>query len=275
MRATILVGIDASTPSRSAIAWSVSRAATLGAAVELIHVVDSDVTDSLGPVARARATQFLETERHYALQLGGDVPIATTLAEGCPPDVLAERSSAYSLLVVGTHKTGFIYGRAFGSRFLALAWRAGCDMAFIPDQGGYDRHGIVAGVEKSPTGDAIIRCAAAEAVRASEELLLVASGGSGMDAPGGGKEMTQRAEMVADALALARAAEPQVRVRSTSADQPSPEALIEASTSASLLVIGRRRSAHAISGLRVGNHDVLINMSSPVLVVLDDSEERA
>ena len=272
MRATILVGIDASAPSRSAIAWSISRAAAQGATVELIHVVDSELIDSDGPAARARATRLLEAERHYALQLGGDVLIATTLAEGCPPDVLAERSIAYSLLVVGTHKTGFIYGRAFGSRFLALAWRAGCDMAFIPDRGGYDRHGVVAGVEKSSTGDAIIRCAAAEAVHASEELLLVASGISGTDAPG---LMTQRTEMVADALMLARSADSHVRVRSVFVDRPSPEALVDASTTAALLVIGRRRSSQGIGGLRVGNHDVLINMSSPVLVVLDDSEERA
>jgi nucleotide-binding universal stress UspA family protein len=273
MRATILVGIDASAPSRSAIAWSISRAAAQGATVELIHVVDIEKMNGDGPVVRARAEEFLETELDYALQLGGHVPIATTIAEGCPPDVLAERSIAYSLLVVGTHKTGFIYGRAFGSRFLALAWRAGCDMAFIPDRGGYERHGVVAGVEKSSTGDAIIRCAAAEAVRASEELLLVASGSSGTDAPGGGKEMTQRTEMVADALTLARSADSHVRVRSVFVNRPSPEALIDASTTAALLVIGRRRSSQGIGGLRVGNHDVLINMSSPVMVILDDSEE--
>lgn len=271
MRASILVGVDSSTPSTSAIRWSVGRAAAIGASVELIHVIDSEDTDGAGSVVRERAANLLRTQLDYARQLGADVPVSVTLAEGCPPDVLAERSSGCNLLVVGTHKTGFIYGRAFGSQFLALAWRAHCDIAFIPDQRGHDRHGVVAGIEKSSTGDAIIRCAAAEAVRSSEELLLVASRTPGADAPRGENAMAQRAEMVADALALARSAEPQVRVRSTSADRPSPEALVEASTNAALLVIGRRRSALAISGLRVGNHDVLINISSPVMVIVDDS----
>ena len=241
MAESILVGVDASTPSRSAIRWSVSRALATGAALELLHVIVGETHDD--------AARLLHGELEFVRTLAPNLTVTTTLADGDAEDAFVRRSGRHSLLVVGTHKTGFIYGRAFGSRFLGLAARARCAVAFIPDQGGVVRRSVVAGVESSPVGDAVIQFAAAEAERGGNELTLV----------GNTRDATARASQ------LVRELHPELRFRTRVTELPLAEALVDASTQSALLVIGRPRtgSASAVAD----NHDVLVNMGCPVMVL--------
>ena len=244
MTGSILVGVDASTPSRSAIRWSVSRASATGAALELLHVNVGETHDD--------AAQLLRGELEFVRTLAPTLPVTTTLADGGAEEAFVRRSGRHSLLVVGTHKTGFIYGRAFGSRFLGLASRARCAVAFIPDQGGLVRRSVVAGVESSPVGDAVIRFAASEAERGGDELTLV----------GTSRDATARASQ------LVRELHPDLRFRTRVTELPLAEALVEASAQSALLVVGRPRSGSASS--LAGNHDVLVNMGCPVIVLRVD-----
>jgi len=268
MAATILVGIDSSTPSRSALIWSVRRAVAEGAALELLHVIDSEGVDRDSAEwheLRETAALLLRTELLFARELAPTLSITTNLADGRAEDALVRRSSGHSLLVVGTHKTGFIYGRTFGSRFLGLAWRARCDVAFIPDQVGSTHHGVVAGFDTSPAGEAILRFAAAEAAAGDRELTLVSSW-STRRAPRGAALEAQRAALTR-AVELLHASHPDLRVHSRSVELPVAEALIEAAANASLLVIGRPRRPWSSTVSRASNHDILVNMACPVIVV--------
>jgi hypothetical protein len=272
MSESILVGVDASTPSRSAIAWSIARAAITGDPVELVHVVDRDLLVE-GPWESAsvtsRARQMLDLELAFARSLKLEVIVTATLAEGRPAETLAKMSQGHPLLVIGTHKTGFIYGRAFGSRFIGLGWRSRCDVAFIPDRVGYDRQSIVAGVDDSAVGDAVVQVAASEAALVSQELVLVSSWGTAVHAPRGPSALARRAAAVVRAVGLARDGHPGIRIRNRSIESPAAEALVETSSRAALLVIGRRRASLGSSASRSANLAVLLNMSSPVMVVLD------
>jgi hypothetical protein len=272
MSGTILVGVNVSTLSRSAIAWSVARAAAIGARVELLHVVEDDTLAVGSAEARQLTTQgqtLVAGELTYALSVDPSVQVVATLTSGRPEQVLAERSEAYRLLVVGTHKTGFIYGRTFGSRFLGLGWRARCDVAFIPDRLGYDRKSVVAGVDDAPTSDAVVLFAAAEAARFSEELVLVSSWGAMAHAPRGVAGESRRVAALSRAVLLAQGSQRRLRVRTRLIERPAAESLVEASATATMLVIGRRQTPSEAATPRTVNHDVLINMSSPVIVVLD------
>lgn len=273
MPITILVGIDGSTPSRSALEWSVARASATGAHLELLHVVDLEaLTESVEEAEdlAIRADSLVNSELAYVHGIDPNLVVNAQHVHGRPADVLAEWSARFSLLVIGTHKTGFIYGRAFGSRFLDLGWRSRCDIAFVPDRLGHDRRGIVAAVDDSVTGDAVVRFAAAEAARASQELVLVSSWGSAAHPPRHDDALARRVSMSARAVALAKGDRADLRVRARAIEHPAAEALVEASAGAALLVIGRHRSAGGESSSGVANHDVLINMSSPVIVVSDN-----
>jgi nucleotide-binding universal stress UspA family protein len=245
MTESIVVGINASTPSRSALIWSVRRALSTGASVELLHVIDSVDTD------RAGAALLLQQELDFARTIAPELQITTNLADGPAEEALARRSANHTMLVVGTHKTGFIYGQTFGSRFLELAWRAHCHVAFIPDQAGSTRHGVVAAADGSPTGAAIIRFAADEAVASGQDLTLVGA---------------SRSESH-EGSAVALDAQHELRVFSRVSGLPRAQALIAASTGASLLVVGRPRRPWSSTLGRSANHDVLLNMSCPVVVV--------
>ena len=274
MSESILVGIDGSTPSRSAIAWSVDRAALSGNPVELVHVLDRDLF--LGSAlelseARSRARDLLDVEFVHARGLNPAVPVTAHLVEGRPAETLAKLSPGHALLVLGTHKTGFIYGHTFGSRFMGLGWRSRCTTVFIPDRLGYDRHSIVAGIDNSPVGDAILQVAAAEAGLTSRELVLVNSWGTAPQAPRSPSAITRRASAAVRAVGLARGSHPGLRIRTRTVESPAAEALVESSARAALLVIGRRRSSWGSSVSRAANLDVLLNMSSPVMVVLTEA----
>jgi nucleotide-binding universal stress UspA family protein len=60
MTGSILVGIDASTPSRSALTWGVKRARSTGASLELLHVLEPADSD------RAAAAILLQRELEFA-----------------------------------------------------------------------------------------------------------------------------------------------------------------------------------------------------------------
>lgn len=242
MAASILVGVDGSTPSRSAVRWSVGRALATGASLELLHVVDDGAS-------HADAAQLLRIELDFVRTLAPDLVVTTALAEGGAEDAFVRRSVRHTLLVVGTHKTGFIYGRAFGSRFLGLASRARCSAAFIPDQRGIARRGVVVGIESSLVGESLIRFAAVEAERSGQELTLVGS---------------LRAESMR-AAAMVRERHPDLRFRTRVTELPLAEALVGASAQSALLVIGRPRSASPST--IAANHDVLVNMACPVMVL--------
>ena len=254
MTNSILIGVDSSTPSRSALLWGIARAEATKARLELLHVIDGAglARDSAEwHSLHEAAVELLRHELAFARSVAPSLQIMTNTADGRAEDALARRSVRHSMLVVGTHKTGFIYGQTFGSRFLGLAWRALCDVAFIPDQAGSARRGVVAPAESSPTGEAIARFAAAEAAACAQELTLIASTRGEADRAG----------------ALALEAHHGLRVHARVSTLPPAEALIAASAGASLLVIGRSRSPRSSTLSRSANHDVLVNMACPVVVV--------
>ena len=268
MSGAILVGIDSSTPSRSAIEWSVNRAAATGVGVELLHVIDPAGHDLESPewqTQREHAEQLMAAELAWATSLDASIPLTTSFAEGRPSTVLAEKSAGHSLLVVGTHKTGFIYGRSFGSAFLGLGSTAHCDVAFIPNLIGGHRHGIVTAAYGAPVDATVIRLAGVEAMRANEALTLVGCGAPPRY-PDHERAAAARAETLRQCVRLVEDSQPKIRVRSRIVEADMAEALVTASINAALLVIGQPRKDKALSAV---NHDVLVNMSGPVMVVLE------
>ena len=53
------------------------------------------------------------------------------------------------MIAVGTHKTGFIHGKVFGSRSLQLAAAAHSPVAIVPQTSRRDGQGIVVGIDES------------------------------------------------------------------------------------------------------------------------------
>lgn len=276
MAGMIVVGVDSSTPSRAALDWSVRRAASTGSDVTLVHVVDDDsATNGARPVngGHAGARRFLETEVEHAGSIEPTVVVQGELRAGSPMRELVAASAEADLVVVGTHKTGFVHGKVFGSRTLQLAAASRVPVAVIPESPIHGRSGIVAGIDESPASAAAVRFATEESERTGNPLYLLRAWGwheSLHEVDAEQHDENRRAESVAKALLKSTLAllEPEVDAHPRAVRRPAAEALVAAATSASMLVIGNsRREGEERLVLGSVAHDVLVNITGPTIIV--------
>ncbi|MGO4535900.1 universal stress protein [Leifsonia sp. 2MCAF36] len=275
-----IVGVDSSVPSRAAVRWAVERAHEDQVGARLIHVADDEwgaVGSRLIGEVDGDAQQRLEEDLTYARSLGRDVELRGEVRLGSPMVELAAFSQPTTMLVVGTHKTGFHYGRAFGSRSLQLANLAIGPVAIIPEVASRMRRGVVVGVDDTPAGYAAIDVAADAACQHDCELLAVRS--SSVPEPFDLEHDDQAADwqlrrddqargLLAMAANRARLRQPGIVIRSRVVRRPPGAVLNELGRSAELLVIGDSRRAHAqLGSLGAVAYDVLLNLSSPTIVV--------
>jgi nucleotide-binding universal stress UspA family protein len=180
------------------------------------------------------------------------------------------------LLVVGTHKSGFHYGRAFGSRSLQLATLADGAVAVIPESGVRMRRGIVVGVDGTDAGHEALDLAADVAVAMNAELTLVRASTATIPVSLVGDErqnwQIHRDNVARDALIVAvdrvRVRHPALTLRSRVVRRVPGEALNDLSRPAELLVIGdSRRQGNQPRTLGSVAYDVLLNLTAPTMVV--------
>ena len=279
MSGTLLVGIDGTESSRAALRWAVKRAAALETEVNIVHVVDDEwatigarMLKDLDDDARA----LLERETAYAHSLAAEVIVHTQLLHGSLMQELVAASKNVGMVVVGTHKTGFINGKVFGSRSLWLAAVAHAPVAIIPQGSPRDGRGVVVGVDDSTAGRLAIRLAAREAERARETLTLLRAYTPPV-LPTANDEIqreliqhsqSRAASALSDAAELASLTAPALEMKVRSIQRPTAEALVDAAATAALLVIGNSRQEDPDNAM-VGSvsHDVLINLTGPAIIV--------
>lgn len=275
-----VVGVDGSVPARAAIRWAVAGARERGARVTLVHVADDEwgaVGSQLIDEVDEDAQRRLADELAYARSLDSGAEVAGELRRGSPMAELASFSIAGTMVVVGTHKTGFHYGRAFGSRSLQLANLATGPVAIIPEAASRMRRGVIVGVDDTPAGAAAVDLAADLACEHHCELTTVRS--SETHPPFDAEAADERRDwqlrrddeargVLASAVSRARARQPGIVIRSRVVRRPAGAALNELARSAELLVIGdSRRERAQLGSLGAVAYDVLLNLSSPTIVV--------
>lgn len=275
-----VVGVDGSVPARAAVRWTIAMARRLPAPVTLVHVADDEwgaVGSQLIDEVDENAKQLLADDLEYARSLGDGVTLRAELRRGSPMAELAECSDEETVLVVGTHKTGFHYGRAYGSRSLQLANLALGPVAIIPEVASRMRRGVIVGVDDTPAGRAAVDLAADLAGLRQCELMLVRSSESrarfAVDTDDQMSDWLLRRDddaraALVTAVTRARERQPDITIRSRVVRRPAGSALTELARSAELLVIGDSRRAEAeLGSLGAVAYDVLLNLSSPTVVV--------
>jgi nucleotide-binding universal stress UspA family protein len=220
---------------------------------------------------------LLDKETAYARSLADDVTVASELRSGSPMTELASFDDADVMIVVGTHKTGFHYGRAQGSRSLQLVNLVTCPVAVVPELASQLRRGVVVGVDDAPAARAAVELAADMAsVRRSELLVVRSSGvpiGMDLDHDDGRRDWQLRRDdqaraVLAGAAERARRRQPDIVIRSRIVRRPAAVALNELASKGELLVIGdSRRPLGRVGTLGPVAYEVLLNLSSPTIVV--------
>jgi len=277
--ATYYIGVDGSGPSRAALRWGVRRAAERNAAVVLVNTVDDEwglVGRDAAADAERQARELLaeESERVAALHTG--ISLTTRIVHGGTAWALAKLPSPEDLLIVGTHKTGFLRGRVLGSRSVQIASAARCSVAIVPDTTLESRHDVVVGIDGTDGSLPAVRMGAQEADRLDQDLLLVHAPPSTLRTDASRSELSraepadergpQTARLMLDAAAVATSTSSRITVRRRVAHRDPAEALLDASFDAALLILGVS-ARHGESTL-IGSvtHDVLMNINVPVLI---------
>ncbi|WP_235492353.1 universal stress protein [Leifsonia sp. Root112D2] len=286
MKKNIQVGIDGSDASRAAVRWAVKRTVATGTAsggsLTLVHVVDDDwgmmgtrIMDALREDGKA----LVKREAEYARALAPEVAVETEILAGNPMWRLIDASGDAMMTVVGTHKTGFIQGRIFGSRSLQLAAAARSHVAIIPQASSREGRGIVVGVDSSVAGRAALLFAAGESRETRQPLVLVRARRpmkhsidiEDSEANGGELDTQTALAELSNAEEIARSVFPDIDVRLRNVQRAPAEALLDASSQASALIIGSsRRTGPESMVLGSVSHDVLLNLATPTIVVHGD-----
>jgi nucleotide-binding universal stress UspA family protein len=257
-----VIGYDGSSPSEAALSWTVSRARRAPAPLLLVKIAEGD-DGNMGvgfEEETARAGAAALSRRLGELQRSEpDLDIAGLALFGSVPWELARATEPGDLLVIGTHKTGFLHGRVLGSRSVQIAAAAPCCVAVIPEVDLRLRSGIVAGIDLALTAAAVAELAADEAEARGDELLLIEA-----DSPGA--TPFEDLAPLAVAKAAARKRQPGIVIRSRASSRSPAEALLDASRGKALLVLGPGSGDPDRSPIGSVLHDVLLNVNAPVLV---------
>lgn len=166
----VVVGVDGGPPALHAVAWAAREADRRHLPVHLVAVLPDDGTD---PAAARRAHEDLIAARRAALATAA-VITSTEVATGNPAAVLARRSYAATLVVIGSDGEAQQPGTV-GS---ALVVDGACPIIVVPARWDLERHVGEVVVAVDPAGDAALRrttiTAAAGVARTWRRPLLVA-----------------------------------------------------------------------------------------------------
>jgi nucleotide-binding universal stress UspA family protein len=137
---SVVVGVDGSSGSRSALLVAGVLATQLGNRLVLVHAADDPPTFPYGDTRRH------ELERHRAVRagasllerVGGDLQAETRVVLGDPSELLADiaEEEAAELLVVGARGHAGLAAALLGSVSQRLAVTAGCPVLIVPPGAG-------------------------------------------------------------------------------------------------------------------------------------------
>lgn len=137
----IVVGVDGSTGSRTALRWAHAEAQLRGARLEVVAAWQYPITTSLPAFGAMPAPEDLSSQSRDSLiallteegiTATGPVDVSTLVAEGTAAQVLLDASKDAGLLVVGSRGHGGFSGLLLGSVSQQCVTHAPCPIVVVP-----------------------------------------------------------------------------------------------------------------------------------------------
>ncbi|MBP0452612.1 universal stress protein [Kitasatospora sp. RG8] len=289
MTPPVLVGVDGSSESTAAAHWAAEEAVRRGAPLRLVHawpwLTDgrSAFVEEDSPPAVARRmlddTAAAVRDRHPGLSVNTDVILDAAV------DGLVGAAGNAGLLVLGSRGLGGFAELLVGSVSMATAARSAAPVVLVrpvrerPERAPGESGEVLVGIDTQDPDDSVLAFAFREAGLRGARLRAV----HGWDLPPAfatvgfipsqadlGEIEALEAKGLALALAGWRERHPETEVVEE-VRLGAARALVEASATADLVVVGRRRRPHDL-GARIGRvaHAVIHHAYAPVAVVPHD-----
>ena len=282
-RHPVVVGVDDSSGSAAAVEWAAVEAITRGVPLRIVHTwawqmlepwpsrVDRMAVADLKRDGRTILDRSLQqVKKHVGLEVSADV------VEGYPPDVLAEAGEDASVLVLGSHQLNVLGRAVLGSVSNAVVSRAMCPVVVVCAPSGLadERPTVVAGVACEEQDEPVLAYAFEHAQRKDLPLKVMLCwhppfADTTLPPP------EQARLQLAESVAGWREQYPDVEVHTTVRRAHPVDALVHASASQELLVVGRHarrmRFGTLLGSVSLG---VLHHATCPVAIIPPPPEEE-
>jgi nucleotide-binding universal stress UspA family protein len=287
MELPLVVGVDGSGPSLTAVDWAVDEAARRGLPLWLVYASLWEryegalpSVDTERPSEQVMAEHVVGSATERAQRRNPDVKVSANILPEDPVSALLGAGGDASALVTGSRGRGELKGLLLGSVSLAVAARAQCPVVVVRGDlaglaGTHERILLGAG-ESESTGEAVrfafreaeVRGCVLDVVRAWRRPTNETASSLAVTEDPGRRHEEQAAAFLDELLRDAMADHPAVRVRGATVEGPAHKVLVDRSAAADLVIVGaRRRSGYF--GLQLGRtaHALLHHAQCPVAVV--------
>ncbi|MFF6880075.1 universal stress protein [Streptomyces sp. NPDC012474] len=295
MSGLVVVGVDGSASSLAAVEAAAREARWHGADVRVVHAFIWPAMhvplgrSFMGPPEsglRSMVERLLAEAEERARTVAPDVEVSRAVVTGEPLTVLEAQSRAAELVVVGSRGLGSFVGLMVGSTAVHLAAHGQCPVLVVREEG-QGTGPIVVGVDGSSAGAGAVDFAFAEAALRGVGIVALHAWtpwNAPMPPPQDeampyanepGALAAQEERLLHEALAGRQEAYPGVSVKHEVVHGGTREALIEASRTAQLLVVGARGRG-GFAGLLLGSvsQAMLHHAHCPVAVVRNPDTSR-
>ncbi|MGW4273917.1 universal stress protein [Streptomyces seoulensis] len=287
MEAPLIVGVDGSGPSLTAVDWAVDEAARRHLPLRLVYaslweryegVVPTGGTDR--PSEQVMAEHLVASALERARRRDPDVKASTDILPEDAVSALVDAGDTAAALVIGSRGRGGLKGLLLGSVSLAAAARARCPVLVVRGDapgvtGAHER--ILLGAGGPDSAAEAVRFAFHEAETRGCVLDVVRAWRTPLSAAGWAVAPPENsplgyekraAALLEELLSAAAADHPAVRVRRATVEGPAHRVLVDRSAAADLVIVGARRGAGQL-GLQLGRtaHALLHHARCPVAVV--------
>lgn len=228
----VVVGVDGSSSSLSAVEAAVGEAQRRRAELRVVHAFSWPVRPMYAQLDPSPLNRLVHEAAQHAQSVAPEVEVTEAVVTGDAVAVLEAESRAADLVVVGSRGMGGFIGMLLGSTAVSLAAHGQCPVMVVrEEQAGAGP--IVLGVDGSPVGEKAVDFAFAEAALRGAEIVAVHAWLPDYAPLGTGPESPER--LLAQALAGRTERYPDVRVRHDVVGGETREVLIAASKTAQLV----------------------------------------
>ncbi|MFJ9542484.1 universal stress protein [Streptomyces sp. NPDC101225] len=291
----VVVGVDGSASSLAAVEVAAREARLREAGLRVVHAFLWPATHvplgpwPLGPPdggIRNRVEHLVAEAVERARKTAPEVDVSHVVVTGEPLTVLEAQSRAAELVVVGSRGMGGFVGLLVGATAVHLVAHGRCPVLVVRDQPSAEGP-IVLGVDGSPAGERAVDFAFSEAAFRKTGLTALhawTTWNASLPAPQDpslpyanppGALAEEEGRLLSEALAGHQERYPEVAVEHKVVHGRTREALIEASRTAQLMVLGAR-GRDGFAGLLLGSvsQALLHHAHCPVVVVRGAGERH-
>ncbi|WP_346106206.1 universal stress protein [Nonomuraea maheshkhaliensis] len=278
----IMVGVDGSAPATAAVEWAAADARRRGRSLRLVHVCER-WPPSLGEAQSRYCADVLEAAAERAREVTPDVEVTTESRSGNVVEQLITGSASADSAVLGSRGRGGFAGMLLGSVGAAVAGHATGPVVIVrgPAEDRYGR--IVVGYDGSECSQAAMEYAIEQARARQAHVRVVYAWQVPMSAPYASayskvleSTFEQQQRTAREAVIPWRDKNPDIELTDEQVSEHPVSALMNASASADLVVVGSRgMGGFASAVLGSVSRGVLHHVTCPVAVVRPRGERTS